>query len=157
MSLTHHYRNAGQHPPPSPHPTLYCTESGASMLQRAPSRRGMNTFHQRRNEKPFCLPIQPCPPSSLSLPTSLPPPVRVFVVVVAPSPPPPQLTLPLHFLSLVTFNSTHSFLPGCRGAASTGGMFQPASVFVCLCHRVCEPGAGQQRGGRKGSIHVCIL
>lgn len=72
---------------------------------------------------------------------------------------PPRLALPLHFLSLLTFNSTHSFLPRCRGAASTGGggVFEPASVFVCLCHRVCETGAGQQKGGRKGSIHVCIL
>lgn len=82
---------------PPPQWVLYCTESGASTLQRALLRRGMNIFHQRRNENPFCLPIQPCPPFSLSLPTSLPPPACVFVVVVTPPPPPTSITPPLSF------------------------------------------------------------
>lgn len=38
-----------------------------------------------------------------------------------PPSPPSVLTSPFRFLSLITFNSSHSFLSGRRGAVSTGG------------------------------------
>lgn len=143
---------------PPPLTSQWVLESGASTLQRALLRRGMNIFHQRRNEKPFCLPIQPCPPFSLSPPTSLPPPVCVFVVVVAPPPAPPHNS---HYPSTFFHSSllippTLFFLaaeaPLPRGECFSLRLFSS----VCATARV-KRGAGQQKGGRKGSIHVCIL
>lgn len=139
------------HPPENP--------KLASVQHCALLRKRITIFYQRSNKKKRFL-----SPSShilafhsqLLLLSQL-----VFLLLLLSQPPTPiSLTSPLRFLSLITFNSTHSFLSECRGAVSTGAKFQSVCLFsctvkfVCVCHRVCETGVGQHRRGRKGSKRV---